>query len=137
MAIRTRSDFHEIPMEVAYIPYEAYNRAPSCEDYVYGKTDTITLRNKTTNELERISYKLIGAIPFIYRSGYQSFWGEIRSRDRYCCLVFNFKLDGTLDTITASFCGESPSASEFEQMNKRITYAAQITAVGDFGTIPF
>ena len=137
MPIRTRSDFHEIPMEVAYISYEAYNRVPSCEDYVYGRNDRITLRNKTTGELERITYKLIGAIPFIYRSGYQSFWGKIRSRDRYCCLVFNFTLDGTLDTITASFCSERPTVSEFKQMNEKITYAARITAVGDFGTIPF
>jgi hypothetical protein len=124
-------------METAYITYEAYDRIPSCEDYVYGKTECITLRNKSTDELERITYKLIGAIPFIYRSGYQSFWGEIKSKDRYCCLVFSFTSDGILDSIVASFCGESPTVSEFNQRNKAVTYAAQITAIGDFGPIPF
>ena len=137
MAIRIRSDFHDIPMEVAFITYEAYDRVPSCEDYIYGKIDSITLRNKTTGELERIKYELIGAIPFVYRSGYQSFWGKIESKDRYCCLVFNFTLSGTLEKITASFCGKSPTDSEFQKINKKVKYAAQVTAVGDFGTIPF
>lgn len=137
MAIRIRNDFHDIPMEVAYLTYEVYDRAPSCEDYVYGKVDNITLRNKDTGELEQITYRLIGAIPYIYHSGYQSFWGEIDSNDRYCCLVFDFRLDGSLEKITASFCVKSPTTSQLKQMSRDITYAAEAFTICDFYSKPF
>lgn len=129
MTIRKRNSFHDIPKDQPYITYIPYDRVPSCEDYVYGKQDSIILKNKDTNELEQIDYRLIGAIPFIYRFGYQSFWGEIDADDRYCCLVFNYTLDGSLDKITASFCGKSPTASRFDEMNEKITYAAEITTI--------
>ena len=137
MGIKVRDNFSDIPAEVAYVTYVPYDKTPSCEDYVYGKKGTIVLKNASTNELEQINYKLIGAIPFIYRSGYQSFWGEIETDDRLCCLVFNFKLNGDIESITASFSSKSPTVSEISQMNEKITYAAQITAIGDFGPIPF
>lgn len=137
MNIRIRDSFSEIPEETAYINYAPYNRIPSCEDYVYGKEESIILRNATTGELEQITYRLTSAMPFITRTGYQSYWGEIQPENCRCCLVFNFALDGRLESVTASFCGKSPSVSELDQMNEKITYGAQITAVGDFGPIPF
>ena len=137
MAIRIRESFEDIPSEVAYVQYVPYKTVPTCEDYVYGKKGSIILRNVHTGELEQINYRLVGAMPFITRSGYQSFWGEIQPKECNCCLAFDFALDGRLQSITASFCGKSPSSSELDKMNEKITYGAQITAVGDFGPIPF
>ena len=139
MKVRIRDSFSDVPMETAYITYEPCELSivPSCGDYVYGKKGSIILRNSSTGELEKIHYRLMGAMPFITRPGYQSFWGEIQPEECNCCLNFDFDLNGELEKITASFCGKSPSSSELDIINEKISYGAQVTAVGDFGPIPF
>ena len=137
--IMARTDFSDIDVEqTAYLTYEPYKEVPGSEDYVYGEERTIVLRNTATGMLEKIEYVLCGGIPWMTRAGYQQYWGEIKSLDGITCyLTFTFKSSGELEEITASFAGKSPSESEFAKMNELVGCAAQITAVGDFGTIPF
>lgn len=127
--ILDRNDFADIDIDnVAYIPYEIYQEIPTCFDYRYGKEQEMVLRNKITGNLERIKYRMVGAVPFSTRTGYHWYWGKIKSRDHNCCLAFYFKPSGKLNKITASFCGESLNSFEFNRRNRLIAYAAQITS---------
>lgn len=137
--IMHRTDFSDIDVEqTTYLTYEPYKEIPGPDEYVYGKEKTIILRNTATGMLEKIDYVLCGAMPFITRPGYQDYWGEIKSTDdNTCYLDFSFKCDGKLEKITASFAGKPPSSSELDEINEMISYGAQVTAVGDFGTIPY
>lgn len=137
--IMARTNFSDIDVEqTAYLTYKPYKEVPGSEEFVYGEERTIVLRNTATGMLEKIDYVLCGGIPWMTHAGYQEFWGEIKSVDSIpCYLTFTFKSSGELEKITASFAGKSPSDSEFAKMNKLVSCAAQITAIGDFGTIPF
>ena len=133
-----RKDFSDIDViNKAYLTYELYKEIPKPEDYVYGKEKTIILRNKDTGKIEKIDYVLCGAMPFITRTGYMEYWGKIKSTDNNICyLNFSFNDNGKIEKITANFAGEPPSSSEFTNINDMISYGAQITAIGDFGSIP-
>ena len=137
--ILNRIDFSDVDMEqTAYLTYEPYKEIPGPDEYVYGKEKTIILRNIATGMLEKIDYVLCGAVPFITRTDYQDYWGEFKSTDdNICYLTFSFKSDGVLEKISASFAGKPPSSSELDDINDMISYGAQVTAVGDFGTIPY
>ena len=137
--IMARTNFSDIDVEkTAYLTYKPYKEVPGSEDFVYGEEQTIVLRNIATGMLEKIDYVLCGGIPWMTHAGYQQYWGEIKTLDGITCyLTFTYKSCGELETITASFAGRPPSDSEFTKINKMIRYAAQVTAVGDFGTIPF
>ena len=130
-----RHDFSDIKIsDVPYLKYEPYNEVPGCEDFVYGTEKSIVLRNIDTGKLERLDYVLCGAIPAIYRLGYQEYWGEIKVDDGITCyLAFCYDVNGNLEKIHASFAGKSPSDEEFQKANEKITYAAQISTMEPFG----
>ena len=132
--IKERKDFTDIDIERhAFIPYEPYQKVPLCTDYKYGKKDQIVLRNKLTGQLERISYQHIGAVPFANKPGQYWYWGQIEATDsskRNACLAIYFNGEGSLRSISASFCAPSPSLKKWHRMNSDVKYAAQITAKG-------
>ena len=119
MKIRIRNSFKDIPLNMLYVEYDPYGELPTCEDYQYGKKLSLVFRNKFTGELERIGFTLCGAVPFLYRSGYQSFWGQIDSKDRNVCLVFTFDLDGRVEKVTASFSSKAATSEEIEKSTKK------------------
>lgn len=131
--IKERKDFSDIDVsKTHYIPYEPYNEVPRCTDFKYGKKNSIVLRNKLTGELEKIKYEFVGSVPFDDQPGCYWYWGQIDAGGPNCCLLFTFEADGSLRSVSASFCTKNPSSEAFRKMNEGIKYPAQITSRGAF-----
>lgn len=113
--IRYRQDFEDTDIEnTPYIIYEPYKEIPYSEDYFYGRENSILLKNKDTDKLERIDYILCGAIPFRNRTGYRQYWGEIQLKDNTLSYItFYFDKDGKLDEILVSFIDSESSPGYF------------------------
>ena len=127
-AIKERKDFSDINVETtAYIPYSIHKEIPKETDYEYGKECEIVLRNEINGDLERIHYKMIGAVPRMIRKGYHWFWGKVEADDHNCCIAFNFDIEGKCTHINASFCGTSPSVEEFRRLTRDDKYPAAFT----------
>ncbi len=132
--IKLRRYFDDVDvLNTAYIRYEPYNERPKDTDFKYGERRSIVLRNRATQELERIEYVLSGAIP---RSSYEndnrciSFWGDIQADGPHCCLVFDFDLStGDCNAISGSFCGRSMSYERDKELSKKATFAAEVTSI--------
>ena len=131
--LKIRNNFADIDIDrVSRILYEPYREAPRCTDYIKDGKREIVLRNTLTGELEQISYRLSGAVPFSCRPGYYWYWGEMETEDYHCCLAFYFNGDGSLRSISASLCGDSIKSEKFAEANRQIRYAAEITKCGAF-----
>lgn len=128
-----RRCFSSEEIKKPYLRYFPFEEIPSNKDFEYGQERSIILRNEG-GELERIKYRLSGAVP-LSAGGYHWVFGDVLSTNYHACLVFNFKQDGTLDKITLSFCGRSPDFEEFKEITDQIRYPAEFTAFDPFKNI--
>ena len=131
MQIKERKDFSDINVEeIHVIPYDIYEERPRCTDFKYGENRSIILRNKMSGELEKINFKFIGSMPFDDSPGCYWYWGQIEADGPNCCLTFYFEADGSLRSVSASFCAKSPSHESFKRMNEKVSYPAEIMKMG-------
>ena len=130
--VKERKSFADVDIfNKAYLVYSADTDIPN-KDFRYGERRTIVLRNVETGQLEKINYRLSGALKSHHPDEYAFIFGQVESDDYPGCLVFNFNEDGSLGKITLSFCGKSPNVVEFTEMTKGIKYPAEVTAIDPF-----
>ena len=134
MAVKIRKSFADVDVEKkAYLIYSAYEEVPDNRSFSYGERKEILLRNED-GELEKIGYKLSGAVKLFPQGGYSWIFGQVESADYQGCLVFNYNENGGLEKITLSFCGDSPDAAEFEEKTKKVNFPAEATAIDFFSS---
>lgn len=132
--IRERRSFKDIDiLKTAYIEYEFADEVLTHEDFHYGEERTIVLRNKETNELERITFRFSGSVMNPDGVHYQWFFGDIVSDDYNSCLVFDFDSNGDCTGISATFCGKSITDEKYDEITKNNHYPAQFTKYDIFG----
>lgn len=129
MYFKVRKDFKDIDVnKVSRILYEPYlDNIPKATDYKRGEERTIVLKNLSSGELEQIRYRLTGAVPFSDKPGFYWYYGEVNAEDYKSVLAFYFNGDGSLRSISVSFCGGDPTDLDFSQTNRSIRYAAEFT----------
>lgn len=129
--IISRQDFNEVDMGVTpYIFYDVDDVTPSSEDFIYGETRTIVLRNRDTGHLERIKFKLLGIANYPGSLNAYWYWGKIC---QHAILAFNFRPDGTYEQAVVIFCGDDVGVDELEKiLNTYSAFPAEFTAANYF-----
>ena len=101
----------------------------------YGSIHEITLRNKKTNELERMTFKIVGATESPVTT-VKWIWGEVSTDDDYdTALTFDY-LDGELVQIIAATTPKSLPVEMMNERTKRTRYAAEVTIYDIFTQNP-
>ena len=131
--ITNRQNFDDINMaSTPHILYDIDGKKPSGKDFIYGAIRTIVLRNRSTGHLERIKFKLSGAVSYPGDQHYCWYWGKICQN---AVLVFNFKPDGLFDQAAVIFCGEAAKGNDLREiLNTHSTFPAEFTATDYFPT---
>lgn len=101
----------------------------------YGSIHDITLRNKATNELERMTFEIVGATESPVTT-VKWIWGKVVTDDDYdTALTFDY-VDGELVQIIAATTPKSLPVEVMNERTKRIRYPAEVTTYDIFTPNP-
>lgn len=131
--IKKRISFKEYdPTKVAYVEYEIYKEVPACDDFIYGEVRRIVLRNKYTQELEEIEYRLSGGLSLNVENPSMRirYWGRIIPE----CgmnLLFDFHIDGALKSIVANYSAPELTHEQYEELQKKAEAAGARCAAAE------
>ena len=136
--IKLRQDFSDIDVaKTACLEYEL-STPLDFATFAENTYQTVVLRNKTTKNLERLTFKINGGNKTDDQLRWREVWGEILTDDmdkNYCCLCFYFDPTGQkLERIAASFCAPYLTGNKRATLSKVIKkhfnrYPAEFTAL--------